>query len=168
MKCGSKEFLLHGIFFIFEAVRLEDEIQQKKFKSEYHKLAINIFYTYNWLSYKNQQKFKNADITVQQFNVLRILRGQHPKACNLKLVKERMLDRMSDASRIVDKLKAKGFLERHECPNDRRNVDLLITEKGLELLKEMDYIDDEFKAVFKNLNAAELKQLNDLLDKARG
>lgn len=149
-------------------MRLEDEIQQKKFKSEQHKLAINIFYTYNWLSYKNQQKFKNADITVQQFNVLRILRGQYPKTCNLKLIKERMLDRMSDASRIVDKLKAKGFLERHECPNDRRNVDLLITEKGLELLKAMDYIDDEFKIIFKNLNAGEIKQLNDLLDKARG
>lgn len=157
-----------GFFLLLERVKLEDEIQQRKFKSEFHKLAINIFYTYNWLSYKNQQKFKNADITVQQFNVLRILRGQYPKACNLKLVKERMLDRMSDASRIVDKLKAKGFLERHECPNDRRNVDLLITEKGLELLKEMDHIDDEFKTIFKNLNASELKQLNDLLDKARG
>jgi DNA-binding MarR family transcriptional regulator len=116
----------------------------------------------------NQQKFKNADITVQQFNVLRILRGQHPKACNLKLVKERMLDRMSDASRIIDKLKAKGFVERHECPNDRRNVDLLITAKGLDLLKSLDHLDEEFKTIFKNLSVSEVKQLNDLLDKARG
>lgn len=147
---------------------MEDEIQQKKFKSDQHKLAINIFYTYNWLSYQNQQKFKNADITVQQFNVLRILRGQHPKACNLKLVKERMLDRMSDASRIIDKLKSKGFVERHECPNDRRNVDLLITEKGLDLLKSLDHLDEDFKTIFENLGTAEIKQLNDLLDKARG
>lgn len=168
MKYNSLEFLLHGIFSTFECLRLEDEIQQKKFKSEQHKLAINIFYTYNWLSYKNQQKFKNSDITVQQFNVLRILRGQYPNACNLKLIKDRMLDRMSDASRIVDKLKAKDLLDRRECPNDRRNVDLFITEKGLELLKQMDYIDEEFKTIFKNLNSAEIKQLNELLDKARG
>lgn len=149
-------------------MKLEDEIQQKKFKNEYQKLAINIAYSYNWIGYTNHSKFKNEDITTQQFNVLRILRGQYPKPCNLKLVKDRMLDRMSDASRIVDKLKAKGFLERHECPNDRRNVDLLITEKGLELLKKLDYIDDEFKTIFKNLSVAEVKQLNDLLDKARG
>lgn len=149
-------------------MKLEDEIQQKKFKSEQHKLAINIFYTYNWLSYSNHQNFKTEDITTQQYNVLRILRGQYPETCNLKLVKERMLDRMSDASRIVDKLKTKGFLERRECPNDRRNVDLLITEKGLNLLKSLDYIDDRFKNTFKNLSSSELKQLNDLLDKARG
>ena len=120
------------------------------------------------MSYNNHQKFKNEDITIQQYNVLRILRGQYPKPCNLKLIKDRMLDRMSDASRIVDKLKSKGFLERHECPNDRRNVDLLITDKGLELLKSLDHIDDEFKNTFRNLTLAEAKQLNDLLDKARG
>ncbi len=149
-------------------MKLEDEIQQKKFKSEQHKLAINIFYTYNWLSYQNHQNFKTKDITLQQYNVLRILRGQHPNPCNLKLVKERMLDRMSDASRIIDKLKTKGFVERRECPNDRRNVDLLITDKGLKLLKSLDYIDDELKNLFKNLSVSDAKELNDLLDKARG
>ena len=120
------------------------------------------------MSYKNHTRFKNEDITPQQYNVLRILRGQHPQPCNLKLVKDRMLDRMSDASRIIDKLKTKGFVERHECPNDRRNVDLLITDKGLKLLESLDYVDEEFKNVFKNLTPAEVKQLNDLLDKARG
>lgn len=120
------------------------------------------------MSYKNHSAFKNEDITPQQYNVLRILRGQHPEPCNLKLVKERMLDRMSDASRIVDKLKTKGFVERCECPNDRRNVDLLITDKGLELLKTLDHVDEEFKTVFKNITVAEAKELNDLLDKARG
>ena len=149
-------------------VRLEDEIQQKKFKSEFHKLAVNISYSFNWLSYKNHEVFRSKDVTLQQYNVLRILRGQYPEPCNLKLVKERMLDRMSDASRIVDKLKAKGYVERRECPNDRRNVDLLITDKGLELLKSLDHVDDEFKNTFKNLSPAEVKQLNNLLDKARG
>lgn len=168
IKIPLSYFGLRGFYSNFGGVKLEDEIQQKKFRSEQHKLAINIFYTFNWLSYKNQLKFKNADITVQQFNVLRILRGQHPKPCNLKLIKERMLDRMSDASRIVDKLKIKGFLERHECPDDRRNVDLMITDKGLELLKSLDFVDDEFKNIFKNLTVAEAKELNELLDKARG
>lgn len=149
-------------------MKLEDEIQQKKFRSEYHKLGINLIYTFNWFSYHSQTKFKDKDITMQQYNVLRILRGQYPKPCNIKLIKERMLDRMSDASRIVDKLYRKGFLERKECPDDRRNVDVIISEKGLELLKSLDYIDDENKQILKNLTIAEIKQLNELLDKARG
>ncbi len=86
---------------------LEDEIQQKKFKSEEQKLMINLLYTANWLTSKNDSFFKNSDITTQQYNVLRILRGQHPNPCSVKLIKERMLDRMSDASRIVDKLNTK-------------------------------------------------------------
>jgi DNA-binding MarR family transcriptional regulator len=149
-------------------VKLEEEIKQKKFKNEYHKLAINLAYTYNLLNYQNHLKFKDKDITPQQYNVLRILRGQHPNPCNLKLVKERMLDRMSDASRIIDKLKSKGLVERRECPDDRRNVDLLITQKGLDLLKSLDFVDEEFKNIFKNLTVQEAKTLNELLDKARG
>lgn len=149
-------------------MKLEEEIQQKKFKSEFHKLAINLSYTGNWLSYKHELFFKNADITPQQYNVLRILRGQYPDTCNLKLVKERMLDRMSDASRIVEKLKTKGLVSRKECSDDRRNVDLIITEKGLTLLKSLDFIDDEPKKTFKNLSLADARQLNDLLDKLRG
>lgn len=149
-------------------MRLEDEILQKKFKSDFQKLAVNLSYTYNWYNYINEKHFKSVDITPQQFNVLRILRGQYPNTCNLKLVKDRMLDRMSDASRIIDKLKNKGLVARSECPNDRRNVDLIITEKGLELLKSLDFIDDNHKNTFKNLSATELKMLNDLLDKLRG
>jgi len=149
-------------------MKLEDEIQQKKFRNDHQKLAINLTYTYHWLSYKSEQHFKNADITIQQFNVLRILRGQYPEPCNLKLVRERMLDRMSDASRIVDKLKTKGLLSRRECPDDRRNVDLIITDKGLELLKSLDFIDEEAKKIFRHLSLAEVKQLNALLDKLRG
>lgn len=164
----KKNPVSHGIFLFLPPLKLEDEIKQKKFKSEQQKLAINLLYTFNWLSYKVESNFKDKDITVQQFNVLRILRGQHPNPCNLKLIRERMLDRMSDASRIVDKLNTKGLLERKECPNDRRNVDVVITEKGLELLKSLDYIDDDYKQTFKNLTVAEMKSLNELLDKARG
>lgn len=147
---------------------LEEEIQQKRFKSPQQKLAINLFYSTNWLSYHHIQFLKGFDLTIQQFNVLRILRGQYPNYCALKLIKERMLDRMSDASRIVDKLVAKELVTRNQCPNDRRSVSLLISEKGLTLLKSLDYIDDSTKEIFKHLNLKEINQLNELLDKMRG
>lgn len=149
-------------------MKLEQEIQQKKFKNPEQKLAINLIYSSNWLNGHHHSLFQNTDITIQQFNVLRILRGQYPKPCNIKLIKERMLDRMSDASRIVDKLYKKGLLSRQECPNDRRNVDILITQQGLELLKQLDQIDDKAADLFKTLTANEINQLNNLLDKMRG
>lgn len=149
-------------------MKLEDEIQQKKFKNDTQKLAINLTYTHNWLNAHYNSFFRKSDITVQQFNVLRILRGQYPNPCSVKLIKERMLDRMSDASRIVDKLKAKELLDRRECPLDRRSVDVMITEKGLELLKSLDSMDENFKDVFSSLTEDEVKTLNHLLDKLRG
>lgn len=124
-------------------------------------------YTTNWLTSKQSSFFKDSDITTQQYNVLRILRGQYPNPCSIKLIKERMLDRMSDASRMVDKLHIKKLLLRRECPNDRRSVDVIITEKGLELLKSMDHVDDISKQTFKSLTTAEINTLNDLLDKLR-
>ncbi len=148
-------------------MKLEDEIQQKKFKSIEQKLLLNLIYTANWLTSKQDSLFKDSGITVQQYNVLRILRGQYPNPCSIKLIKERMLDRMSDTSRIVDKLFAKKLLERKECPNDRRSVDIIITEQGLELLKSLDYIDDLSKQNTKSLNAKEINILNELLDKLR-
>lgn len=148
-------------------MRLEDEIQQHKFKSEEQKLMVNLVYTTNWLNAKYDVFFRDSDITIQQYNVLRILRGQHPNPCSIKLIKERMLDRMSDASRIVDKLKTKKLLIRKECPNDRRSVDIVITDKGLELLKSLDYIDENSKDIFSSLSSHEVRQLNLLLDKLR-
>jgi DNA-binding MarR family transcriptional regulator len=148
-------------------LKLEDEIQQKTFKSPYQKLAINLIYTSHWLDAHYSSFFKNKDITVQQYNVLRILRGQHPNYCNLKLIKERMLDRMSDASRIVDKLVAKGYIERKSCPNDRRQIHIIISEKGLELLKSLDFIDETTKEIFDNLSVKDIEKLNDLLDQLR-
>lgn len=147
---------------------LEQEIQQKTFKTPYQKLAINLLYTTNWLNNHYNNFFKDADLTTQQYNVLRILRGQYPVPCSLKLVKERMLDRMSDASRIIDKLVAKELAMRGECPSDRRSVNLLISEKGLQLLKKFDFIDDATQEIFKHLNPSEVEQLNTLLDTMRG
>ena len=148
-------------------MKLEDEIQQKKFKSIEQKLMLNLIYTTNCITAKQDSLFKDSGITVQQYNVLRILRGQYPNPCSIKLIKERMLDRMSDTSRIVDKLFTKKLLQRNECPNDRRSVNVVITDKGLELLKSLDYIDDISKETFKSLNSQEIKTLNELLDKLR-
>jgi DNA-binding MarR family transcriptional regulator len=149
-------------------LKLEEEIHQEKFKSEEQKLMINLIYTTNWLNSKYDSFFKDSDISIQQYNVLRILRGQHPNPCSIKVIKERMLDRMSDASRIVDKLKAKKLLNRKECPNDRRSVDVVITDKGLEFLASLDHIDETSKELFNTLTAEELTRLNTLLDKLRG
>jgi DNA-binding MarR family transcriptional regulator len=149
-------------------VKLEEEIQQKSFKSPQQKLAVNLLYTCNWLNDHYTAFLKDTDITVQQYNVLRILRGQHPNYCNLKLIKERMLDRSSDASRIVDKLVTKKLVQRGHCPSDRRSVNLLITDKGLQLLSKLDYIDDSTREIFKNLNEKDTITLNRLLDELRG
>ena len=149
-------------------MKLEEEIHQKKFKSHAQKLAVNLFFSSNWLNDHYAGFFKDHNLSLQQFNVLRILRGQYPKVSSLKLVKERMLDRSSDASRIVDKLVLKKYVERTQCPDDRRSVSLLITAKGLALLKKLDFIDDEVSGILGNLAHSEIKQLNKLLDKMRG
>ena len=149
-------------------LKLEEEIHQRNFKSPQQKLAVNILYTSGWLNAHYSAFFRDTDLTAQQFNVLRILRGQHPKPCALKVIKERMLDRMSDASRIVDKLVAKKFVERNACPGDRRSIHLTISDKGLKTLEKLDYIDEEVKNIFKTLNLREVQQLNELMDKLRG
>lgn len=128
---------------------------------------LNLIYTTNWLTSKQDSLFKDSGITVQQYNVLRILRGQYPNPCSIKLIKERMLDRMSDTSRIVDKLYTKKLLARNECPNDRRSVNVIISNQGLELLKSLDYVDDLSKQNLKSLSDKEIDTLNYLLDKLR-
>ena len=147
---------------------LEKEINQKKFRNDSHKLGINIIYTFNWLNSYNVTLLKPFKITTQQFNVLRILRGQHPGTASIKLVRERMLDKMSDASRIVEKLRVKGYLERNICINDRRSCEVLITVKGLKLLDSIDKSNHLFDEIFLTLNKSEIRQLNILLDKLRG
>jgi len=149
-------------------LKLEEEIHQKSFKTPMQKLAVNLLYSSNWLNDHYAGFFKDIDITVQQYNVLRILRGQHPQYCNLKLIKERMLDRSSDASRIVDKLVTKKLVLRANCPTDRRSVNLLISDSGLEILKNLDFIDEATKDIFKHLNSEQIDQLNELLDNMRG
>lgn len=150
-------------------MRLEDEIRQKNFKSEYEKGLINMIYTYNWMDTRIKSFLKKYGITPQQFNVLRILRGQHPKPCTVNLLKERMLDKMSDASRIVERLRLKKMLARNVSSSDRRSVDIMISQAGLDLLSRLDMeLDQLHRDIFSNLSEAEIVQLNDLLDQLRG
>lgn len=149
-------------------MKLEDEIKQKKFKNDYHKLAVNIIYTNGWLLNHQAKFFRKFQITGAQYNILRILRGQHPNPASINLLKERMLDKMSDASRLVERLKNKGLVEREICPEDRRKVEVKITQKGMDLLKDMDELEDQFEALFNNLKTSEVKTINQLLDKLRG
>lgn len=147
---------------------IEEEIQQKKFQSEYHKLVVNIIYTASWINSDSSQKLKVHGLTPQQFNILRILRGQYPKPATVNLLIERMLDKMSNASRLVDKLMAKGLLERKICTNDRRAVDVIITKKGLNLLAVIDKDQKKWEEPLTTLTKTECKELNRLLDKLRG
>lgn len=156
---------LYALFYFI--MKLEDEISQPKFKSEYQKAALNIIYTCNWFTSQHSANLKPHGITQQQYNILRILRGQHPKPASVKLLKELMMDKMSDASRLVEKLRLKGFVERKINIDDRRNVDVAITQKGLDLLTSLDYLDDNFKEIIA-LDNSEVQQLNELLDKLRG
>jgi DNA-binding MarR family transcriptional regulator len=149
-------------------MRLEEEIKQKEFKNEYAKSVINLIYTFNWLDAQTRDFMKKFDITSQQFNILRILRGQQPSPATINLLKERMLDKMCDASRMVERLKAKSLVERRVCEKDRRAVDIMITKKGLDLLSKIDKEMPDYENLMKNLSPAEIKQLNNLLDKLRG
>lgn len=149
-------------------MQIGEEIQSNKFEDNYHKAVINITYTYGWLSNNFRNRFEKHNLTQQQFNVLRILRGQYPNPATINMIKERMLDKMSDASRIVDRLMQKGLVSRCTNNKDRRAVDIRISETGLEILSKMD---EEFKTsdmLKNNLTEDEAGKLSDLLDKLRG
>jgi DNA-binding MarR family transcriptional regulator len=146
---------------------IEKDIKQANFKSPYSKAVINILYTNNWLQSLQVEVFKPFDLTLQQYNVLRILRGQYPNPITVIAIIERMLDKMSNASRLVDKLLAKELVIRRLCPHDRRAVDVIITEKGLELLEELDTLQSQWEDKLRGLTEIEALQLSNLLDKMR-
>lgn len=148
-------------------MKIEEEIKQSSFKSEQQKAHINLIFTSGWVQQAQASLFKPFGVTLPQYNVLRILRGQHPKPATISLLIERMLDKTSNASRIVDKLEAKELVTRKQCSADRRTVDVLITEKGLALLKEMDGLESGTGTGITNLTEQEAEQLNELLDKIR-
>jgi DNA-binding MarR family transcriptional regulator len=146
-------------------MKLEEAIRQTKSKNEHHKVLLNLIYAAGVINAEQTRFFKSYDISPQQYNVLRILRGQYPNTASVGLVQERMLDQMSNASRLVEKLKLKKLLSRKECKLDRRQVDLVITENGLSLLAEIDKHSGEFEMKLAKLNDDEATVLNQLLDK---
>lgn len=147
-------------------MKLEKAIRQKGFQNEYQKAIINIIYTHNYLIGKMNPVFKQYGITRQQYNVLRILRGQHPDPATINLIKERMLDKMSDASRIAERLKKKKLIEKSRSLIDKRAADIIISKKGLALLKTMDPESKKFNKLI-TLSDGEVANLNKILDNLR-
>lgn len=146
---------------------LESEIQQSRFQSEYQKAAINILLTGSWLYSKNAGFLKQFDLTPEQFNVLRILRGSYPNPMMLLDITERMIDKNSNCTRLVEKLRQKGLVKREICETNRRQVDISITDRGISLLKKVDNRKPEWMADLEKLSKQETKELNKLLDKLR-
>lgn len=149
-------------------MKIEEAIQQKKFINDHQKALINLLYTSGQVLSHNTRLLRPFNISQQQFNILRILRGMHPQPATVKLLTARMLDKMSNASRLVEKLKQKGLVERTTCEDDRRRVDISITKEGLKLVEEASKIIDENIGFMQSaLTDEEARNLNDLLDKVR-
>jgi DNA-binding MarR family transcriptional regulator len=147
---------------------LEQDIKQEKFYNEFEKAAVNILFTASWLYNINSSRLKPHAITPEQYNVSRILRGSHPKALMLADVTCRMIDKSSNATRLVEKLRQKGLLKREICENNRRQVDISITEKGLGVLKKIDVEAETWLDTLKVISKVEAQELNRILDKLRG
>lgn len=146
---------------------IDKDIQQVKFRNPHQKAAINLIYTLGWVREKTKAIFDAEDITPQQFNILRILRGSFPQPLSTLQIRERMLEKMSDTSRIVDRLILKGLVKKLTCKNDRRLVDVIISDKGKKLLERLDIRQDEIDGVMGNLSEKDANILSDLLDKIR-
>ena len=149
-------------------MELEKEIKQKQFASEFQKSILNVIFTNSWLHSKYTSLFKPLGLSQQQYNILRILRGQYPKPASVSLLMDRMLDKNSNSSRLVEKLRKKGLVDRQECEWDRRQVDVIITQAGLDLLEEIDHKMLEFEGGIRHISEEEARDLNRILDKFRG
>ena len=148
---------------------IEEEIKQSTFRSPAHKTQINIIYTAAWINKETSASLRPFGLSIQQFNILRILRGRGEKPSTVKLLTERMIDKMSNASRLVDKLKEKGYVRRQECESDRRRVDIVITEAGLDIVaKASAAVENNMLEKFRNLQDADFDQLSNMLDRLRG
>ncbi len=144
---------------------IEEEIKQSKFVSSYQKLAFNIIHSSRWLENFLKKRFSEHDLTMQQYNILRILRGSQPNPLSTLQIRERMIDKMSDTSRIVDRLILKKLVTKKVSKTDSRLVEVRITEKGLELLAQLDDTDDKIALYLANLTEEEAALVSNLLDK---
>lgn len=146
---------------------LETAIKQTRFANPYHKLLVNITYTANWLMNKQMEILRPFDLSPQQYNVLRILKGSHPAPMRVQDISERMLDKTSNTSRLIDKLAAKQFVFKRLCRNDRRAVDIVITDPGLELLEKTTPLIVSLESLLHHINPEETERLSDMLDSLR-
>ncbi|RZJ79309.1 MAG: MarR family transcriptional regulator [Flavobacterium sp.] len=149
-------------------VKLQNEVKTNKFENVFQQSLVNLIFTYHWGNQKVKEMLSPFDITPQQYNVLRILRGQYPSPSTVNLIKARILDKMSDTSRIIDRLIQKGFVDKSVNSYDKRAVDIIIADRGLSLLKKMDKEVNFSTFIAPNLTEDEAVQLNLLLDKMRG
>jgi DNA-binding MarR family transcriptional regulator len=148
-------------------MEIEKAIHQKQFRNAHHKVVVNILYTAGWLTLMQTKLLRKHGISPQQYNVLRILRGKYPEPATVAYIQDRMLDKMSNASRLVDKLVLKQLVERKPCLQDRRQVDIFITEAGLSLLSDIDLEMGSDEMQFSKLSTDEAHMLSHLLDKLR-
>ena len=149
-------------------MRLEEELKQEQFSSEHQKAVLNILFTGKWFESDSNRILKPFGISSQQYNVLRILRGQGENAISVNNIMSRMIDKMSNTSRLVEKLRQKELIERVVCESDRRQVDVRITSKGLKLIEDTEEEMKNFDDMKNRITEEEAKKLNKILDKLRG
>ncbi|MGV3656745.1 MAG: MarR family winged helix-turn-helix transcriptional regulator [Chitinophagaceae bacterium] len=146
---------------------IEKDIHQEKFTSAKQKAMLNVMFSYGWIVERIRDFLASEDITHQQYNILRILRGSHPQPLSTLQIRERMLDKMSDTSRIVDRLIVKGLVKKGTCAKDKRLVDVTITDRGQKLLKKLDAHADHIEAIMAGISEKDAEMLSSLLDKLR-
>ena len=146
---------------------LEQDLKQERFANEYEKMVVNILFTGSWMANLNATRLKPFGVTPEQYNVLRILRGTHPKPMMLADITCRMIDRNSNATRLVEKLRHKGLVRREVCENNRRQLDISVTDAGLEVLRGIDEGRDQWLENLITIPKAEVAELNNMLDKLR-
>ncbi len=149
-------------------MKLEDEIKQGKFNSPQQKVLVNIIFTANWVNARLSDIIKSHQITLQQYNVLRILRGKYPKSANPGEIKAVMLDKNPDLTRLCDRMCTQGLISRSIDEVNRRKMNICITDKGLKVLEQIDPEIQKIENSMVHLQASESGQLSDLLDKMRG
>ena len=152
---------------VLDEMKIEEAIQQKRpFRNAYHKVVVNLIYSHNWVTDQIRQHLKQYDITMKQYNVLRILKGAG-EPITTSIIRERLLDKMSDASRMVERLHQRGLVVRSVCPADKRLVDVVLSEQGERLLIKMATFNEAIDNIVNNLTEEEAEQLSTLLDKLR-
>ncbi len=150
------------------SMKIEEELKVKKFTNDWQRATVNVLFTASWLGLILEKRASKRQITLQQFNALRILRGQLPSPTTNNLLRARMISNTPDISRLVDRIVAKGLASRSKNKDDKRAVDLFITQKGLDLLDEIEEDMMLSDILPDHLSEQEAATLSALLDKLRG